>query len=743
MCVRERNSMNGFAACDIRKYRGAPAVFVNGRPVPPMSFMVREYFDAGYIKRYVDSGHRICFLDVKEQHHLPIEEHLAGIDEHLIQLTGLSKDLYIIFAPYISLGKTWLEAHPDDVCRYADGSVLTPSLDPMPHRPGYLQECYQGYYSFASQAFEKETCKRLRRYVRFLGSRPYADRIIGFFTEAGSTHEWNEYAGPAASDYSPVMHEAFRRFIKARYRTVDRLRKAWGDSTVTFESVRVPSKAQKQKTDRGLFRDPSCNRRMIDFFECHADCVVDRMIAFARTVKRASSGRLLTGFYHGVTIDGSPGGKAWKRYFNSPHIDFCASPLGYEDRTQGAHNPLHTVVDTVHLHNKVFFSEDDLRPAWPVRDKRAESSIKRCGGDMPLQDSLEIFKKEIMQNVVNGVQGYWYDFHFKWYDRPHYWKLFKRLNRIFKQSFANDRRKCSEIAIIMDEESHRYVDPENRVCRNLYHRQMLHEMGRLGAGADIYLHDDLDHPDMPDYRMYVFLNCFRLTGRARRRIERLKRDGRLLLFFYGQGFVNDEARQPLSVQNMAALTGLHFREVDDAAVPLVTMSAAGHALLSGLTPGMTFGQHFRPIRHYTGHLFPPGIKAAPLFEVVDRDAVILGHYCHQHDTIPAMAYRDFGDWRSLYTGTLAVPAAVLRAAARMAGCHLYLDTDDVVYASRRYLVVYASAGDGPRTIRLPRRTDVWDVMHDRYAARKARSFTVDMKRNTTAAYLLGPRPVEC
>ena len=41
--------MNAFPECKIDKHKGMPAVFVNGEPVAPMGFLVREYFDLDYI----------------------------------------------------------------------------------------------------------------------------------------------------------------------------------------------------------------------------------------------------------------------------------------------------------------------------------------------------------------------------------------------------------------------------------------------------------------------------------------------------------------------------------------------------------------------------------------------------------------------------------------------------------------------------------------------------------------------
>ncbi len=137
--------------------------------------------------------------------------------------------------------------------------------------------------------------------------------------------------------------------------------------------------------------------------------------------------------------------------------------------------------------------------------------------------------------------------------------------------------------------------------------------------------------------------------------------------------------------------------------------------------------------------FPPAYAVSPLFAIDDHKAQVLGHYCYQHDPVPAFAVKESGDWRSIYSGAIQLPAAVIRAAAKLAGCHLYLDSDDVVYAGRKFLAVYATAGDGPRTITLRRPETVWDLFTGKRICTRRRKFSVDLRRNQTAGFFLGPR----
>ena len=312
--------MGRFGRCEVKPYRGVVALHVDGKPVPPMSFMVRDYFDPYYIQKHVACGHRICIFEPpKRWFVLSRGERESWDDSNLKRLIAMSANLYVIIALYFSPGDEWKEHNPDELCMYENGSV----------------QGEKGIYpSFASTVFERDSCALLRKFIRFINTRDYTDRIIGYFPEAASTHEWNEFAGPAPADFSPAMHRAFRKFLKRKYRSVTNLRKAWNDEHVSFETAGVPSAEIRSRTHVGYFRDPSIDRRVMDYYECHSRTFIDRMTALAKTVKRETKGKAIVGFYHEPTLDSNPEGDyAWYRFIINPHIDFAAGPLAYEQRS--------------------------------------------------------------------------------------------------------------------------------------------------------------------------------------------------------------------------------------------------------------------------------------------------------------------------------------------------------------------------------------------------------------------------
>jgi len=106
------------------------------------------------------------------------------------------------------------------------------------------------------------------------------------------------------------------------------------------------------------------------------------------------------------------------------------------------------------------------------------------------------------------------------------------------------------------------------------------------------------------------------------------------------------------------------------------------------------------------------------------------------------AAKNGGDWTSVYAGVTAMTSELLRGLAKFAGAHVYLDTDDMLYANSRMIVLHTNWRPGrERTIQLPRKTKVYNLLDGgKQVAAGAREFTIPVKPKTTYAFFLGSRP---
>jgi hypothetical protein len=180
----------------------------------------------------------------------------------------------------------------------------------------------------------------------------------------------------------------------------------------------------------------------------------------------------------------------------------------------------------------------------------------------------------------------------------------------------------------------------------------------------------------------VFPTSFAPSEEDRRAIDLLKGDGRVLVFLWNVGLYLDGA---LDEKGMEALTGIRFRTAKEP-VPLRVKIRGGHPLTDGLD-GVEYG-----VDHATW----------PVPFADDPDARVLGVLA---DGRPALVAKERDGWTAIHSTAPCLLAELLRRIARRAGVYLYVDTEDVVWATRGLVAVSVVKG-GRRTIRLPRRSSV-------------------------------------
>jgi hypothetical protein len=293
------------------------------------------------------------------------------------------------------------------------------------------------------------------------------------------------------------------------------------------------------------------------------------------------------------------------------------------------------------------------------------------------------------------------------------------------------------------------------VTFNLLHRERIHELGRVGAPYDIYLLDDLARPDFPEYKLYVFLNAFSLPAAQRRAIdEKVKRDGKVALWFYAPGIIHPEATPTASPAHARKLIGLNLR-VERGSYPLEMEwqsagplpphpprmrggARGGVAVEKGTRLGnfarmITTGFDVRPPDFPP--LTPPPCVGDPRVVVEDPQAEPLATYTDGGGV--GFALRRFPHWTSIFYGSQALPAGVLRSIAAYAGVHVYNSQDDVLYANRHFLALHTREG-GRREIALPGRVEViYDLFGQRVVARHVDRFHLQLAPFSTTLLYCG------
>jgi hypothetical protein len=285
-----------------------------------------------------------------------------------------------------------------------------------------------------------------------------------------------------------------------------------------------------------------------------------------------------------------------------------------------------------------------------------------------------------------------------------------------------------EVAVLIDEETPFYLKPGVELLYPLVFLQDLCGLSRMGTTYDVYLHNDLDHPNMPDYKLYVFLSTLYLTEAERQSIKaKVQRANKTVLWMYAPGIIGDKG---ISAANMRDLTGMSLKHQ-----AVRFQSSFGHSRLfltnydHPATRGVTFAH------------FGTESPISPAIYCDDPEATVLGRLMPTHggDNFgehPAFAVKKFADWTSIFIGVPNAPPDILRNIARMAGCHIYNDDNQVIYANSHYLAIHTNRS-GRRKLVLPRRSDVYDAFTEKQIARNVTEFTDELPANGTRVYFLG------
>jgi hypothetical protein len=97
-----------------------------------------------------------------------------------------------------------------------------------------------------------------------------------------------------------------------------------------------------------------------------------------------------------------------------------------------------------------------------------------------------------------------------------------------------------------------------------------------------------------------------------------------------------------------------------------------------------------------------------------------------------------GDWASVFTTAVPLPADLWRGLARYAGAHVYSDDGDVLLASEEIVALHA-VRSGRRTIRLPAPCSIDDLTLEKHIADRADEITFEIDGPETRVFHIEKR----
>lgn len=694
---------------EIKVHGGVPTLFINGRAHSGMSYMTYrpngKYFEQfGQIGMHLYSFSatptEAAYGLAKTCWVAPDEFDYSGFEERVKMVLDADPEAYFFPRLYLSSPRWWDEKHPDDLVTFDPG-------DGKP-QPFFHSPADKRVPSWASEAWRRDTATALQRFIEHVRRSPYADRVIGYHLASGTTEEWMMWGGNERKwvDFSPANVARFRQWLKEKYRTVDALRKAWADPAATFDDATIPTKQDREATRLATLRDPRSEQRIIDFYDYNAHLVADTIACLAKVVKESTHRKSLVGVFYGYVLQlvaehrqQNAGHTALQEVWDCPDVDFLTSPTSYAFRTPGTgYSHFMSLTDSVKLHGKLWFDENDIR-TWLLKGK----PLRSWGQTDSYEETRGQLQREFANVLCQGVGQWWFDMGGGWYDDPRILADIGVMNRIAEASLAWDRGPVDEIAVVVDDRSLHLMQVANRLSRPLLLDQ-LPELGRVCAPVGFYALSDLER--LSPRKMYLFLNAFAPTAAERRAIERLKSEGRVLVWLYASGVYREER---LDLAAMEELTGVHLA-MDPRPAKLEVKTEAG-----------TYGA---------------GFDVAPVFFADDSRATVLGRLA---DGRAGLVRRNAQGWTSVYSSAPKLPSTLLRELATQARVHCYVrnpQTHDVIYANRSLVALCVSEA-GPRSIVLPHVCDVFDLFEGaKPIVTGAREFTVTLQSNQTKLFRL-------
>ncbi len=705
--VSERN-----CRAAVGPHRGAPGLFVNGKPVYPMMFMPSVWVDTEQTfnasRDFAAAGVDLFSDMIATNLYGPCHDWWQGvgrydfqqIDDRMGAIVKANPNARILIRLKLDPPSGWW--HKDH-----------PGHTPVFFRDGEYQQ-RKGWTSLASKEWEALYSRMLKDFVTHVESSKYAAHIIGYLPGGGSASEWYYHGQDRGMiDYSPVAQERFREFVEHKYRDIAAVNAAWRTQFAGFSEVHVPTPAERRTAEIGLLRDPLAAGACVDYFLFLNDISRRNMLNCARIIKEKTNRTKLVGYFYGYLPLArvntwsllNNGHCCLGQVVNSPDIDFFCTPTDYSNR-RGGEPGFHigNFNGTFFLHNRLFWDEADLRTHF--HPKKGE-----CGATDNLAETLTVMQRAFGYTLAKGNAIWWFALAGNAYFHDQaIMEQVARFQDIGRKSMTASKKPVAEVALLMDETSIAYLSyRSSRLIKDLI-RGTYTCTTKAGTPCDMYLTTDLQNPDMPDYKVYVFPNLFYADADMRAAIERkAKRNNAVVVWLYASGLLCEKGA---GVENMAGLTGMSFKMAAEAADLQMRIDR----------PLGPIGQTVAGFKVYA--------KVSPSFEVADAKARVIGTVGGK----PALAVKQFDTWRSVYSLTPLTPD-LLREICDYAGVHVYSRTNDVLAANAGFIMLHTCSA-GEKAIRLPGPRTVTELLSGRKLGDQVSLIKQSLPAQATAIYQL-------
>ena len=630
-------------------------------------------------------------------------------DQAAIQALRKYPDAYFMWNLQLDTSYEWTERNPQELCRDEDNKILV--------QGGHAR------YSFSSRLARQEMENNLIQAINYLENSPYSNRIIGYRITGGYTIEWLgwESLNGKALDFAPCAVEGFKKFAAEYY--------------PQLKNPYVPTARERLARDgKSLLPDPQKHLNLIAYNDFTSHAVADMMLHLCRKAKELAGKNKVIGTYYGYTSTLNFTGKAHhrahfalKKVLDAGVIDYLMSPQSYQLRalgeTCGDMKPFATF-----QHNGIIsVLENDQRTHCSLYDTKTSGGRYQT---INKEQTINIFRRDMIMNIIRNhptlaiaiISKHEFDF-------PEMVPEVEVLKTLGSWCLNKKTERKADIALVVSEEniksmprigdfaSSGIIDQSYRgdgsVRTELREKPVLNFetfignqalFNRSGAAVDHLLAEDLaDHPG--DYKLYVFLNCYKYDEKFQKAVAKLQQKKCVLLWLYAPGFIKGAES---SLENMQQLTGMKFEKFS---VPYTSVVQFPDKRVMGT----------------------PEAKVTPLFAVNDPAAEVLARYRNGKAGVAMVRH---GNALSIFSGAWQLDLDFINFLLKKAGIFQYSTSYDPLDASDNVIMFHART-PGRKEIKLPYKTDVLDVYSKKITARNTDKFSTDLKLHETKCFYYG------
>ncbi|MCX5661997.1 MAG: hypothetical protein NTW19_20145 [Planctomycetota bacterium] len=715
---------------EVRLHLGKPTVHVDGKPVAipmysPMGFsrphflkqvpfFTPHHMGAYFIWRPFADGDGWAasqFWNGDQISSTPVNPKLAGgspsFEEQIDFIRERDPDAYFFVREITTdAPPSWRKLHADQLFVTQEGKPLDNA-------------------SLASDLYWDALARAAGATIEAIEKQPWSDRVLGYWCGIFGEGTYGPVADGWLFDHSAPMTAKWRAFLREKYGSVEKLREAHKDPKLEFDTIEVPRdpllEGQAKLAGLSYWQDASENRPRRDYLELTAKLVHQGYEKYMAACAKGSGGKKIC--LHdalkltqlGWNLHGffDPGKGWWPAYpefmtgggyigvtriFDFPGCDGLVTPHDYQARGPGGVFEPEGSVDSIVLRGKLFLCEMDTRTfANPPLD---------YGSALDVREYAAVSWRNFATGFTRGFHPYWMDL----CGKPEGWFGEAEIQKVVARQVEFNE------AIMWEQKM---------------------GLARCGVPWRVYLFEDLERDNFPAHRVFYFPNLFRADDK---RLALLKskvfRDGNVVLWGPGSGISDG---QKIATASATKLTGFEFQPLMPGNIQRRTLlTRFDHPLTQGLPADTVLGG---PLAFGPGLYPKDGLSLGEAWTVQGKR--YSGLAVKTFGKGPRGAYKGKeplgeGDWASVFSTTVPMPAEVWRRLARFAGAHVWSEGNDVLLADESVVALH-SVQSGPKRIELPGPCRVWDVVTGKQVAGRTEKIEFDLVAPETRVFRMERR----